>query len=181
MEKKIISRFIHSRLVRWMLVTGCFFLLLLTLFRLVFHLVFSPTGEHNILSAFWMGFRYDARVVCVFLVLVFLAGLLPFFKPFSGSISRKLLLIFTRFFGLLIIIIYTFDFFHFDYLRQRLNASVLSYTEDAAISKNMVWESYPVIKIFIIWILLFTGIFFATRYLYRLCKAEPARRVKRNV
>lgn len=167
------KRIIQPRLIRWILINGIFFLLVLSLLRLVFHLIFAHAGEKNVLGAFWMGFRYDARVVCVFLLLVFLTGLFPFFKPFSGSISRKLLLGFTRFFGLVIIIIYTFDFFHFDYLRQRLNASVLSYAEDAKISGNMIWESYPVIKILLGWIICFAGIFYATRFLFRLSNTLP--------
>ncbi|MBI5856744.1 MAG: sulfatase-like hydrolase/transferase [Sphingobacteriales bacterium] len=167
------KKIIQPRLIRWILINGLFFLFLLSLLRLVFHLTFATSDEKNVSGAFWMGFRYDARVVCVFLFLIFLAGLFPFFKPFAGSISRKLLLIFTRFFGLLIIIIYTFDFFHFEYLRQRLNASVLNYAEDAKISGNMVWESYPVIKIFLIWIICFAGIFFATRFLFRLSNTLP--------
>jgi len=164
-------KIIPSRLIRWFFITGTFYLLFLSLLRFVFHLVYAPAGEKNAAGAFWMGFRYDARVVCVFLFIIFLAGLFPFFKPFSNSVSRKLLFIFTRFFGLLIIVIYTFDFFHFDYLRQRLNASVLNYAEDAKISTSMVWESYPVIKTFIVWIICFAGIFYVTRLLFRLSNA----------
>jgi glucan phosphoethanolaminetransferase (alkaline phosphatase superfamily) len=167
------KKIIQPRLIRWILINGFFFLLLLSLLRLIFHLIFVPPGEKNMLGAFWMGFRSDARVVCIFLFLIFLAGLFPFFRPFANNISRKSLLIFTRFFGLLIIIIYTFDFFHFEYLRQRLNASVLNYAEDAKISGNMVWESYPVIKIMITWIICFTGIFYATRLLFRLSNSIP--------
>jgi hypothetical protein len=148
-------RIIHSRLIRWLLATGLFFLLLLSLLRFVFHLVFAPAGEKNVLPALWMGFRYDARVVCVFLFIIFLAALVFFLRPFSNTISRRILMIFTWLFGFLIIIVYTFDFFHFEYLRQRLNASVLNYAEDAKISGNMVWESYPVIKILLAWIICF--------------------------
>jgi len=174
-------RFIHSRLVRWLLATGLFFLLLLSLLRFVFHLVFAPAGEKNVLGAFWMGSRYDARVVCVFLFIIFLAGVAFFFRPFSNTIARKLLMIFTRFFGLLIIIVYTFDFLHFEYLRQRLNASVLNYAEDAKISGNMVWESYPVIKILLAWFICFTGIFYATRFIFRFSNTLPAKVSKTNL
>jgi len=37
----------------------------------------------------------------------------------------------------------------------------------------MVWESYPVIKIMITWIICFTGIFYATRLLFRLSNSIP--------
>jgi phosphoglycerol transferase MdoB-like AlkP superfamily enzyme len=174
------KKIIQPRLIRWILVTGIFFLLLLSLLRVVFHLVFAPAGEKNFMGAFWMGFRYDARVVCVFLFIIFLAGLVFFLRPFTNTFSRKLLMIITRFFGLLIIIVYTFDFFHFEYLRQRLNASVLNYAEDAKISGNMVWESYPVIKIFFIWVIIFAGIFYATRFLFRFNNTLPEKISKKN-
>jgi phosphoglycerol transferase MdoB-like AlkP superfamily enzyme len=143
--------------------------------------VYVPHGEKNFMGAFWMGFRYDARVVGVFLFIIFLAGLLFFLKPFHNTISRKFLMILTRFFGLLLIIIYTFDFFHFDYLRQRLNASVLNYAEDAKISGNMVWESYPVFKIILVWIICFAGIFYATRFLFRISNTLPEKITKWKV
>lgn len=164
-----------------MLVTGLFYLLILSLFRFIFHLVFAPAEERNLMGAFWMGFRYDARVICVFLFIIFLSVLLFYFRPFSNTFSQKLLLIFTRFFGLLIIIVYTFDYFHFVYLRQRLNASVLSYTVDAKISANMVWESYPVIKVMLGWIVCFAGIFFVTRYLFRWSNSLPGKTAKKNL
>ena len=166
-----------------MLFYGFFWLLLMSLLRLVFHLVFAASGEEATASSFLLGFRYDARIVCIFLLIVWLAGLFPYFKPFANKNSRRALFIFSRFFGLLIIIIYTFDFAHFAYLRQRLNASVLSYAADAGISMGMVWESYPVIKILLGWAAGFAVVFYATRFLYRLCDipAEAAKRTNRVV
>lgn len=175
-----VTGIVQSKLIRWMLISGVFYLLLMSLLRLVFHLLFAPSGESPVIRAFWMGFRYDARVVCIFLLIMWVAGLFYFFKPFSSKNSRKILLVFTRFFGLLIIIVYTFDFAHFAYLRQRLNASVLSYAEDAGISFRMVWESYPVIKILLGWVIGFAIIFYATRFLYRICNKPPDTASKKN-
>lgn len=175
------KKLIHSRLVRWMLLNGLFFLLLLTILRIIFHIVFTPRGEVAIGDALWMGFRYDARVVSVFLMIVLLlSSIFYFYKPFTQVISRRILLVFTRFFGLLVIIIYTFDFAHFAYLRQRLNASVLSYAEDAGISASMVWQSYPVIKILLGWAVAFAGIFYVTRWIYKSVLGLPDKISKLN-
>jgi len=175
------KKFIHSRLVRWMLLNGLFFILLLTILRIIFHFTFTPRGERGIGDALWMGFRYDARVVCVFLMIVLLlSSIFYFYKPFTQVISRKILLVFTRLFGLLVIVVYTFDFAHFAYLRQRLNASVLSYAEDAGISASMVWQSYPVIKILLGWAVAFAGIFYATRWLYKSVLGLPDKISKLN-
>jgi glucan phosphoethanolaminetransferase (alkaline phosphatase superfamily) len=45
------------------------------------------------------------------------------------------------------LLFYFVDFAHYAYLSQRLNASVLNYLQDAGISMNMVWQSYPVIRL----------------------------------
>jgi phosphoglycerol transferase MdoB-like AlkP superfamily enzyme len=163
-----------------MLLSGCFFLVILSLLRLVFHLVYKPAGEAGFFASFWMGFRYDARVVCIFLLLVLIGGAVYLFRPFSGKLSKRILLIYSRFFGLLIILFYTFDFGNFAYLRQRMNASLLSYAEDGAISAQMLWQTYPVIKIMIGGVLFFVFFFFATRYIYKLSNREPVVASKKN-
>jgi hypothetical protein len=167
-------RIIHSRLIRYLAVSGLFYLLLLSALRLVFHIVFAPAAENGIIGSFWMGLRFDARVVAVYLLLVFIIEVfvLPF-KPYVNNFSRKFLLFLTRLFGVLIIIIYTFDFAHFAYLRQRLNASILSYADDAGISVSMIWQSYPVIKILLGWLFAFTGIWLISRWLYQLVDKLP--------
>jgi len=55
------------------------------------------------------------------------------------------------------------DYYHFDYLHQRLNATVLNYLQDAGISLNMMWQSYPLLKISIGLIL----VFFIARFIFR--------------
>ena len=168
------SRFTISRMLRWMLLSAAFFLLVLFLFRLAFHWYFKPTGISGTGRAFWLGFRYDARVVGLFLLLAWLPAVFGLFRHFEKPAVRRTLLIWSRFFGLLIIIVYTFDFAHYAYLHERLNASVLSYADDAAISANMVWQSYPVIKILLGWAILFLLIFFVTRYIYRIAARGAA-------
>lgn len=171
------QRLIQSRLVCLLWMTGLFYLLLLSLFRFVFHKVFTPAGEKDLFHSFVLGFRFDARVVGVFLLIVLLLGMIKFFKPFSGNISRKILFTLFHSFSFFVIFFYTIDFAHFAYLRQRLNASVLSYMDDAGISMNMVWESYPVIKILLGWAVIFAGLFFAIRFLFHLSGKKLPERI----
>lgn len=174
------NRIIQSRLVRLLWLTGIFYLVLLSLFRFVFHLIFTPAGEKHLGSSFLLGVRYDARVIAVFLLIILLLGTIRFFKPFAGGISKKVLFIFFHLFAFFIIFFYTVDFAHFAYLRQRLNASVLSYLDDAHISMNMVWESYPVVKIVLGWLVVFTGLFFTIRFLYRFSGREKQNKPSRK-
>ena len=67
--------------------------------------------------------------------------------PFLDVTAERIWKIYFLVVTILMILFYAVDFQHFDYLSQRLNASVLNYTEDAKISFNMVWQTYPVIKL----------------------------------
>lgn len=175
------AKFIHSRLIRWLILNGIFYLILLTVLRIIFHIVYKPAGETGVVDVLWMGLRYDARVVGVFLIIPFLASSFYFFKPFFHKISKKILLVYANIFGLLLIIFYTIDFAFFAYLRQRLNASILSYAEDTQISASMVWQSYPVIKILLLWIVCFVVLFFVTKKIYNACATLPVKVSKTNI
>lgn len=72
-------------------------------------------------------------------------------NPFINKTSRKVFKIYFLVISICLAFLYAMDFEHYDYLHQRLNASILNYAEDASISMNMVWETYPVfIIIFLI-------------------------------
>lgn len=76
-------------------------------------------------------------------------------NPFFNHSSRKVWIIYLTLASLLFGTLYAVDFQNYDYLHQRLNASVLGYTKDAAISFKMIWQSYPIIQM-ILGIALFT-------------------------
>ncbi len=80
-------------------------------------------------------------------------------NPFENAVSKKIFKIYFFAITASLVFLYAVDFEHFDYLHQRLNASVLNYTQDAKISMNMVWETYPVFTL-LISIIVFTAILF---------------------
>ncbi|TDH25483.1 LTA synthase family protein [Segetibacter sp. 3557_3] len=138
------------RYIQWLILTGLFFLLLMTLLRIA--LVY--TGDHHrssngLLPAFVLGIRYDLRVVCIVAMLSFLLGSLKFLHPFQTRRGNWLSLLLWSIFIIVFVSFYVFDFAHYAYLAQRLNGSVLNYLEDAKLSLGMVWQSYPVIWILI--------------------------------
>jgi len=67
--------------------------------------------------------------------------------PFKSATAGKGWLSFAGLFSVILIVIYVFDFLHLSYLSQRLNASALSFLQDAKISTAMVWQTYPIIRI----------------------------------
>ena len=64
-------------------------------------------------------------------------------NPFEHPVSRKIFKIYFFLITAITGVIYAIDFEHYDYLHQRLNASVFNYAEDAKISMNMVWRNLP--------------------------------------
>lgn len=129
---------------------GVIFLALLTLMRIGFYSYFNHQGNTpgKVIDAFFLGLRYDLRSVSILLLVILVLGSLPWLHPFSaGPRIRKFWLALISLVALAIFFFYSVDFAHYAYLQQRLNASVLNYLEDAGISMNMVWQSYPVLRI----------------------------------
>ena len=134
-------------LLRWILSVQLIFLVVMTAFRFLFYFRYNPSGKPFSGSAFIMGCRFDIKFVCILGVAMLLLCSLPFLNPLRNKTAQKmwkalLLLVF-----ILAILFYAVDYFYFDYLQQRLNASILNYFGDAGISLNMAIESYPVFKI----------------------------------
>jgi phosphoglycerol transferase MdoB-like AlkP superfamily enzyme len=137
------------KLIRWIFCTGIIFLLLMSLLRLA--LFFFSSGQDNHLSevgsSFVLGMRYDLRDVCVLLIIMLVIGSIPRINPFQSRTGKKIILIITGVAAFLMLLFYILDFAYYSYLSQRLNANVLNFLQDAAISAKMVWQTYPVIQI----------------------------------
>ena len=71
-------------------------------------------------------------------------------NPFENAAPRKIFKIYFLIISILVVFFYVVDFLHYDYLHQRLNASVWNYTDNAKISMNMAWQTYPVITILLL-------------------------------
>ncbi len=162
------------RLTRWILSTGFIFLILMTFCRLGLYVFFNSQGHSfsQVLSAFWLGFRFDLRIACVVMLVMLVLASFRWLNPFRHKYARIGWFILLGLAAFAIIFFYALDFGHYAYLRQRLNASVLNYLEDAAISMEMVWQSYPVI-----WIML--GLGAATFLLIWLLRRQFAHVAKR--
>lgn len=125
------------------------FLLAMTLARVLAYLAFgaSDAALAQNWPAFWLGLRFDARVVAGILLALLVLGSVRWFDPFSRQGARRLWLTVLTVFSGVLLLVYVVDFLHFRYLNQRLNASVLGFAADARISAAMAWQTYPVIRI----------------------------------
>ncbi len=96
-------------------------------------------------------------------------------NPFENATSARIFKIYFLVIAAVLVFLYAIDYEHFDYLHQRLNASVMNYTEDAKISMNMVWETYPVITLLTLIILFTAVLYFVIIYFFKKLKAAVYR------
>lgn len=167
------------RLIRWILSVMVSFLVVMSLLRLLFYWQFNPLNKAFSGSAFLLGLRFDLKFVCIVAAAIFLLCGISFINPFKKVFAKKIWVIFLTVVFAVLAIFYAADHYYYDYLHQRLNANILSYAEDAAISANMAWQSYPVIKFSIAFIvLIFFAVLFFRKQLSKYIN-EPAVIVKR--
>lgn len=145
------------KLLRFLLLYVLALTALLVIMRIVFYELFdtpdSPLTSADFWKSMWLGFRFDLRIAVATILPLFFIGWIKWFDPFSIKAMRifwhtLLTLAFT-----FISLVYIVDIGHYAYLNIRLNFTAMRFLEDAAISADMVWESYPVIWISLGWLL----------------------------
>lgn len=150
-----ISPFI-SRL-KWILKWMILLLFLMTLYRICFFYSYRADGVPFSGTGMWMGLRFDARVVSILGLSAFILTSFRFLNPFYQNAAKKFWNILLDIVFVIFLVFYVTDYFHYDYLQHRLNASVLGFLEDMAISAEMMWETYPVIRMGLVLVLLLVG------------------------
>ncbi len=99
----------------------------------------------DLFESMWLGARFDLRMVVLMVLPLFFLG--PILNPFRHNFARYLWLTYLTIVFFVYIMFYVFDFGHYAYLSTRLDFTAMRFLENAAISMEMVWESYPVIWI----------------------------------
>ena len=146
------NRFRLPGIALWSLSTGFIFLVLMTVMRLCLFLFFNRQSHSfgGLFPSFFLGFRFDLKIVCILMLCMLIIGSIPAFNPFRSAKAKIVWKVVFAILTYVMILFYVVDFAHYAYLSQRLNASVMNYLEDAGISMKMVWQSYPVIKLLIL-------------------------------
>ncbi len=124
-------------------------LALFSLLRVGFWLYFSSAGDPvpagELLTAFYLGLKFDLRFTLVLLLPLFLLGGLPWLDPFRYRAAKVLWVVYLTLAGAATLLFYVIDFGHYSYVETRVDASALGFLRNLGISLQMVWESYPVV------------------------------------
>jgi len=171
--KELITNFFQSRRIRFFAALIAANLLIFVVFRMAFLAYFLgeerdiPTA--TLLTSLYIGTKFDLRLAILLALPVMVLALLPRIHLLNSRITLTIGKVYLALSMAFVLLTYFVDFGHYAYLHKRLNASIHRFFEDAAISANMVWESYPVP-----WILL--G-FLALVILYHLMVVRLMRRM----
>ena len=150
----IMKKTFLPKTIRWTFYSGFVFLIIMSLLRFVFVNYFSApaSADNNLTSSYILGFRYDLRYVTIVMMITLLFSYIKPLNPFDKKLGKQIAIITWMLFSSLLLFFYTADFIHYAYVHQRLNASILSYIDNPLISMQMMWQSYPIITIIIIFL-----------------------------
>ena len=145
---------LQSRRLRYGVGAISLVFVLLAALRLVFLISFSGLALNTpaLPETLGIGLRFDLRLAVLILLPLALLAWFPRWNlttlPALRWLARGYLVVALAVVGL----VYIIDFGHYAYLGVRINATVLRYLQDAQISQQMVWETYPVLWITACWL-----------------------------
>lgn len=112
-------------------------------------------------------------MVSVACLLFFLLGCIPALHPFRTKTGKSV----SMFLWAVLIIVaglfYAIDFANYAYLNERLNAGLLNYMSDAKTSANMMWQTYPVIRILLAITIVLLVLLWMIRRIYTRIEKKP--------
>ncbi|MGM8935386.1 LTA synthase family protein [Pseudomonas neustonica] len=150
---------LHSRRLHYWLGAVALLFCVLAVLRAAFFVGFSgfdfgALGEiEAVPETLGIGLRFDLRLAILLMLPVALLAWLPKWNLTRSRAMRWLARIYLVLALGAVLLVYIFDFGHYAYLGVRINATVLRFFEDAQISTDMVWQTYPVIWITLGWLL----------------------------
>lgn len=124
-----------------------FVLAVLLLFRVAFW-IFAASDmpdplAHDAFKAFYIGFRFDARLAALFILPLSIAICIPKVAEKLHKAARPIAICYTLFFFILFVI-YSADFGFYAYLKTRISTLAFELLQDFGEAVGMVRQSYPV-------------------------------------
>jgi phosphoglycerol transferase MdoB-like AlkP superfamily enzyme len=132
--------------IQWVVKLFVIFLAIFSLFRVATFFAFAPddVSFFAALPCFGLGVLFDIRWICIILSPILLLSFIPHLTPFRSDRNKKWWTTYLAIITFLIFIFFGADFGSFSYDSTRLNAIALNFVDDAKISMQMIWQTYPV-------------------------------------
>jgi len=173
------STFFHSRRIQYFMgIIGAYFSLFI-IFRIIFYFSFIDISDafqfSEIMKALFIGLRFDLRLAIISALPIILLSSIPFINSVKSHFIRKLTLLYWLLSIMVLLFFYIADFGHYSYLDRRLEISAVSFLENPVISLNMIWESYPVFWVVVLFLFIFAGLTFVKKIITQKTLIIPSR------
>lgn len=99
----------------------------------------------DVLTALYLGLKFDLRLALVVCLPIALLGWLPPFDPTRSRVAQLGWIGYLTAAQSVVLLLYFVDLGHYGYLGVRLNASLLEHLTPVAVASQMAWETYPVL------------------------------------
>lgn len=121
------------------------------MFRLAFWIAFKGPADtlpiSLLLQSLYLGLKFDLRLTLAMLIPVMAFSWIRPIHLFHSRFGRSFWNGYITVMAALIFLVYLFDFGHFAYLHTHLDATAVGLLEDTAISLEMLWETYPILRV----------------------------------
>ena len=160
------------RLLHFLLNVVLLNLVLFSLFRVAFWAYFNnpsdPIPGEDLLYSFYLGLKFDLRLVLLMILPLFVLGGLRPLSPFDSRLMRNIWFAYLGLAFAVALIFYFMYFGYYAYLQTPMNATVLRFAYNLSTSMQMVWETYPVIWLLILMVAIIGAyIWYLHRLLWR--------------
>jgi phosphoglycerol transferase MdoB-like AlkP superfamily enzyme len=134
----------------------------------------NPMPLSELFHAIYLGGKFDLRLTLITLLPLLLLGGFRWFSPFRSQRHRwfwqgYLILAFA-----VIVLFYIFNFGYYAYLGKPMDATILRFADDLGISMGMLWETYPVVGIVALLLVLTGAYAFAIHRIMQRVSELPA-------
>ena len=154
--------FYKSRRINFIIKNILTFFLLLTAFKICFFVFFNSASENYTLmmlsKALYIGIKFDLRLSILLSFPVMILCSLPYINIIKSIWIRRIIMSYNYVIIVVLLLFQSIDLGHYSYLGRRIDVSVLRFLDNPQISAQMIWESYPVVLIFIFLLVFFIGL-----------------------
>ena len=176
---------LHSRRLHYWLGATAIAFVLFALLRMAFFFGFSGFEPKALIDTkgVWetlsIGFSFDLRLAILTMLPLALLAWMPRWNLLRSRLLRRIARVYLVAALSVLLLIYIIDFGHYAYLGVRINATVLRFIEDAQISRDMVWQTYPVIWISLGWLVTIALVTLALVRLERVTLDRPRKAIRK--
>ena len=122
---------------------------LMLLLRVIFWWWFRDAGDPlstaDLAQSFYLGSKFDLRLVLLLLLPLLVLGTSARFAPFAGPRRARAWAAYLSLAVIAPLLVYLLHMGYYAYLHKPLDATVLRFAANPLISATMVWQSYPVV------------------------------------